>query len=343
MYLDDFHFDGLRYDEVTVISGAGGQQFCRDITSTLRYRKPQAIQIAEYWNWDRALPVQQNGLGYDAALSDRLRIAVRAVLAQAAQGGSAELNWDPVRDALRLPDGFRALWRSVVHLENHDLVDADREDPRKIEPRIAALACEPDRRSWFASSRSRVATTILLTSPGIPMLFMGQEFLEDKPWHNSPGRTDLFIYWGGLETDAAMRDFLVFTRELCWLRRRQPALRAEGCNPFLVDNGHRVIAFHRWVPDEGRDVIVVASLNETTLFDYRMPCPVGGAWLELFNSEAYDSRPAGGGDNGHAVGNPWGLTSDGPPLRDLPCSAVLNIPANGALIFARDRGDAVGR
>lgn len=251
MYLDDFHLDGLRYDEVTVTAQNGGQQFCRDITSTLRYRRPDAVQIAEYWNWDRALPVQANGLGFDAAWGDGLRRAIRSVLASAAQGASASLNLDPVRDAVRLQPNFPARWKTVVHLENHDIVDADRENPGQTEARNVALACEPDRRCWYARSRSRAASTLLLTAPGIPMLFMGQEFLEDKPWHNNPARSDLFIYWDGVKTDANMRDFLRFMQELCWLRRSHPALRAEGCNPFYVHNLNRVIAIQRWVKTLG--------------------------------------------------------------------------------------------
>jgi 1,4-alpha-glucan branching enzyme len=231
--------------------------------------------------------------------------------------------------------------RSVVHLENHDIVDADRDDKSKIQPRIAALACDPDRRCWLARSRSRVATTLLLAAPGIPMIFMGQEFMEDKPWHNNPARSDLFLYWDGLQSDNNMRDFLSFAQELCCLRRRHPGLRGEGCNPFFVRNDDRVIAFQRWIDGVGRDIVVVASLNEMTHFGYRLPFPVGGNWAEVFNSEAYDNRPAGGGYNTSAVGNPGGVNSDGPPAGGLPFSAVLNIPANGALIFARDRGDPI--
>lgn len=341
MYLEDFHFDGLRYDEVTVIAGNGGRRFCHDITSTIRYRKPSAIQISEYWNWDRALPVQNDGLGFDATWSDNLRIAIRSSLAAAAQGRNSIVDLDSVRDALRLPQGFPAMWKSVVHLENHDIVDADRDDKSKIQPRIAALACDPDRRCWLARSRSRVATTLLLAAPGIPMIFMGQEFMEDKPWHNNPARSDLFLYWDGLQSDNNMRDFLSFAQELCCLRRRHPGLRGEGCNPFFVRNDDRVIAFQRWIDGVGRDIVVVASLNEMTHFGYRLPFPVGGNWAEVFNSEAYDNRPAGGGYNTSAVGNPGGVNSDGPPAGGLPFSAVLNIPANGALIFARDRGDPI--
>src|SRR3712207_8439991 len=51
---------------------------------------------------------------------------------------------------------------------SHDLVlDADG-DHRK--PRVARLADPANPRSWYARSRARVATGLLLTSPGIPML-----------------------------------------------------------------------------------------------------------------------------------------------------------------------------
>ena len=40
-----------------------------------------------------------------------------------------------------------------------------------------------------------------------------------------------------------------------------------------MDNVNRVLAFHRWVEGVGRDVIVVASLNESTLGGYRIPIP----------------------------------------------------------------------
>ena len=62
-----------------------------------------------------------------------------------------------------------------------------------------------------------------------------------------------------------MSDFHRFTRELIWLRRRHPALRSEGVNPYYADDDNRVLAFQRWVPGVGRDVVVVASLREKTL------------------------------------------------------------------------------
>jgi 1,4-alpha-glucan branching enzyme len=342
-YYDHFHLDGLRYDEVTVTHWNGGDRFCRDITSTLGFHNRGAIQIAEYWDWDRAKPVEPGGLGFDAALDDRLRKEVRSVLAQVAVGKDAPVNLDPVRDALRPAPGFpQGAWRSVNHLENHDLVDADRENKADIKPRIPRLAHWDDRRDWYARSRSRLATGLLLTAPGIPMLFMGQEFLEDKPWHNNPAIDAFFLYWNGLDgphPDAAMRDFHRFVTELCWLRRRHPALCGDGCNPYYVHNNDRVLAVQRWVEGVARDVIAVASLAETTRWGYPLPLPVGGHWLEVFNGDAYDDMPAGGGYTPNAPGNPGGIDGNGPPLADCPVSARIVVPANGFLVFARDRGD----
>jgi 1,4-alpha-glucan branching enzyme len=335
--IDEFHVDGFRYDEVSVTVNNGGSRFCRDLTSTLRYHKPEGIHIAEYWNWDRATAVMPapDGLGFDAALHDGLRGAVRGAIGAAAAGASAFVDFDAVRDALRRPEGFPAAWKAVIHLENHDLVDADRDDPSKIQPRVPALAHWDDRRDWLARSRSRVATALLLTAPGIPMFFMGEEFLEDKPWHNSPDRTDLLIYWAGLDTPGPMRDFRRFTGDLCRLRRGQPALTSEQVNPYYTHNANRILACHRWIDGVGRDVLIVASLNESTWWSYVLPFPIGGYWAEVFNSDAYDTLPPGGGFNPNAAGNPGGVTADGPGLDGWPTSAALVIPANGVLVFAR--------
>src|SRR5262249_3490301 len=126
---------------------------------------------------------------------------------------------------------LRDRWRGVNSLENQDLVmqPKDANDHNRM-PRIARLADPSNAHSWDATSRSRVATGLLLTMPGIPMLFMGEEFLEDKQWSDDvDGHPELQLFWPGLEApDPAMRDFLRFTRELIRLRWQHPAFRSEG-------------------------------------------------------------------------------------------------------------------
>jgi 1,4-alpha-glucan branching enzyme len=336
--LEDYHVDGLRYDQVTVIAESGGWFFAQDLTNTLRFVKPSAVQIAEYWGNERwkGIAVPPHGMGFDIGYSDTLRDALRDVIGQASSGRDARLDLDPLRDALYLTYNGSARWSVFQCIENHDLLDFNHTG-RDRQPRIPALADPSNARSWYARSRAKVATGLLLTAPGVPMIFMGQEFLEDKYWTDWPGRPELLIWWDGLEgRDKHMSDQHRFTRDLMWLRRKHPALRGEGINVFHVDNDNRVIAFHRWVPGAGRDVVVVASLNESTFYDrsYRLGFPVGGHWNEVFNSDVYDQWV-----NPNAQGNFGGVTADDGAWDGLPASAGITLPANSLMVFARDGGD----
>jgi 1,4-alpha-glucan branching enzyme len=169
--------------------------------------------------------------------------------------------------------------------------------------------------------------------PGIPMLFMGQEFLEDKQWSDDvDGHPELLIFWPGLEADdPTMRDFLRFTRELIGVRRCYPALRAEGYALIHVHDQNRVLAFQRWIPDVGGDVVVVASLANATKYEYEIGFPSGGTWREVFNSDVYDHWV-----NPEVAGNGGRINATGPGRHGLPCSVALTIPANAILVFARD-------
>jgi 1,4-alpha-glucan branching enzyme len=95
-----------------------------------------------------------------------------------------------------------------------------------------------------------------------------------------------------------------------------------------------VIAFQRWVVGTGRDVVVAASVSESTYYSYSIGFPGGGWWLEVFNSDVYDNWV-----NPIVAGNGMGVNAGGPPMHGLPASASIVIPANGFVVFARDRGD----
>jgi 1,4-alpha-glucan branching enzyme len=336
-YVEEFHADGLRYDEVSVIDNHGGWFFCQELARAVKPIKPDVIHIAEYWNdwrW-KALWDPPDGMGFDAIWHDGLREAVRTVIRDAARGRDAAVNLDPVSDALYKPYNFPAAWKAVQHLENHDGLKTDQDDPSKVEPRIPRLADWNDSRSWYAKSRTRVATGLLLTAPGIPMLFMGEEFLEDKLWSDNPDYyKDTLIWWDGLKTEKAMIDHLCFTRDLIALRRRQPAFTGENINVFNVHNGNRIIAFQRWLEGYGRDVVVVASLNESTFWRYGIGFPGPGRWLEVFNSDVYENW-----SNPRAAGNGGMISADGGPMHGMGHSAEIVIPANSILVFARDFGD----
>ncbi len=319
--LDEYHIDGIRYDEVTVMHEHGGDRFCQDLAGTVRYVKPQAIQIAEFWGDDRAQAVGPSpwGFGFDAAWGDRLRRGVRAAISQAAGGRDAFVDLQALANALENPPGF-APWQIVNCLENHDIVYEGNE------PRVPALGDWSSPRSWYASSRARVATGLLLAARGIPLLFMGQEFLEAKQWNDN-------VHWHAaqlIDWSAADQDYRQFTTDLLWLRRAHAALRSDSLRVSRAHSIDRVMVIHRWVDGVGADVLIAINLQEFNRYGYRVGFPGAGAWREIFNSDYYGPLP-----NPATAGNHGGVIAERTPWDDMPASAEITIPANGFMIFAR--------
>ena len=149
------------------------------------------------------------GAGFDTTLTDGLRIAIRDVIGNASAPDERPLNMTDLARSM-WPDGFTEHWRFVQGPENHDIVYH----------RVASNAC---------AARPSGQSTLLVRpqprarghrhqpdGPRIPMLFMGQEFLEDKQWSdNFEFHKDLLLHWAGLDNgDKQMLDHLRFTREL---------------------------------------------------------------------------------------------------------------------------------
>ena len=110
--LHDFHIDGLRYDQVTVIAQNGGWYFAQNVTSTLRFVKPTAVQIAEYWDNDRwkGIATPPFGMGFDVGYSDSLRQAIRSAVSQATGGQFAQVDMDQIHDAMYVT------YLSLIHI-----------------------------------------------------------------------------------------------------------------------------------------------------------------------------------------------------------------------------------
>ena len=131
-----------------------------------------------------------------------------------------------------------------------------------------------------------------------------------------------------------MADYRCFMRDIIALRRRQPALSAEGVRASRVNDFDRVIVVHRWIADgdPGQDVVAVVSFDERPKFSYAIGLPRSGKWIELHNTDFYDNFP-----NPAAIGNGGAVEASGPPLDGFAQSAAITIPANGA-VFLRAEG-----
>jgi 1,4-alpha-glucan branching enzyme len=98
-----------------------------------------------------------------------------------------------------------------------------------------------------------------------------------------------------------------------------------------VHNVDRLIAMHRWVGRQGRDIVVVGCLNEHVHDGYLIDLPYPGSWYEIFNSDFYDHMP-----NRHVAGNGGRVMADRPGQHGYPHAARMTVPANGVIILARE-------
>ena len=118
-YIEEFHADGFRYDEISGLlsmNGDEGWNFCRDLTSTLRFIKPRLWQNAEFWPGefkdytkpgpDIVKSVNQGGGGFDVVQHDALHTAPCATPLmglQSEQGAGASIDFDAIAVALYPP------------------------------------------------------------------------------------------------------------------------------------------------------------------------------------------------------------------------------------------------
>jgi 1,4-alpha-glucan branching enzyme len=134
---------------------------------------------------------------------------------------------------------------------------------------------------------SRVAAAIILTSPGIPMIFQGQEMLETRDFgFRTPTPVDF-----NRAADPKFRGIVQMYRDLIALRRnlagKTGGLTGQNLNVFHLDDGNKTLAYHRWEHGgAGDDVVVVANFSNAPLPSLNIGFPRGGQWHVRFNSGA---------------------------------------------------------
>ncbi|MGB3827525.1 MAG: alpha amylase C-terminal domain-containing protein, partial [Ornithinimicrobium sp.] len=135
---------------------------------------------------------------------------------------------------------------------------------------------------WHAQKLATLGAALVLTTPGIPMIFQGQEFLEDE-WF----RDSVPLDW---ERAEQFRDIVRMFRDLIGLRRNlagdSAALSGEYVDLIDVDDERKLVAFHRG-DDEGSHAVVVANFSASPISGtISMPGVAGTRWRVRFNSDA---------------------------------------------------------
>ncbi|MEN8174327.1 MAG: alpha-amylase family glycosyl hydrolase, partial [Pseudomonadota bacterium] len=296
MWLDEYRVDGLRWDSTvnirTQYNGQGGDigdgwNLMRRINDEVGRRWPWKISIAEDLQSNEWLTRNggDGGAGFHAQWAADFVHPVRRALIT---GDDNRRDMYSIRDAIYARYNGDAFER-VIYTESHDEVaNGHARLPEEIWPGNAS--------GWYAAKRSTLGAALVFTSPGLPMIFQGQELLEDE-WFRDVDPID----WHKLQSNAGIHRLY---RDLIRLRRNwhnhTAGLRGQQVNVFHVNNRDKVVAMHRWENGgRGDDVMVVLNFSARSFPEYRLGFPQGGTWRVRFNSDWSGYRSDFGSHPGH--------------------------------------------
>jgi 1,4-alpha-glucan branching enzyme len=329
-WLEGRFADGLRWDSVGSMRNvydhnndptddiADGWSLTQWINSLIAQRQPWKISIAEDMKDNEWITrgVDTGGAGFNAQWGAGFVSTVRNAII-----GSDDSARDMYSVGNIIAQNYNNnAFQRVIYTESHD---ADSNGAQ----RVPEMIWPGNAGSWFAKKRSILGAALVLTAPGIPMLFMGQEFLS---WgYFDP---DQPLDWSHADTFAGI---VQLYRDLIHLRRNwfntTRGLRGQNIHVHHLNNTDKVIAFHRW--DQGGnsdDVIVVANFANRGYQQYAIGFPRSGHWLVRFNSDwnGYDA----------SFGNwlSYGTDANGPAQDLMPTSGNVGLGPYSMIILSQD-------
>jgi glycosidase len=255
--VDGFRIDAMRY----VVEGENDNapdspatlEWTKNFSSFVRGIKPDAAIVGEVWtDIETVAQYFQGGTGEQMGFDFGMQRAIAAAV-----NGS---NNDAVTAQLtRVAKSFSPEAVAALFTTNHDL----------------------DRPSYFGTGRYRAAAGLLLTLPGTPFLYYGDEigmkngfqggdeakrtpirwdssktagFSSVKPWTAFSGDDPSLSVKVQRESKGSLWNFYA---NLIAIRQSKAALRIGGIEPLITDK--RVLAFIRYTSEEA--VIVVINLD----------------------------------------------------------------------------------
>ena len=324
-WLEEFQLDGLRVDATSYmrsVNGFGedlpdGWGLMQWINEEVNARQSWKLMIAEDLRNNAWLTrdTSGGGAGFDSQWCGKFVHTVRdAIITQKDQ----DRNINAVADAIRHQFNGDPFER-VIYTESHDEVaNGKARVAEEIWPRYAD--------SWFSKKRSTLGAAVVLTSPGIPMLFQGQEFLEDR-WFDDTDPLD----WSRSERYSGI---VQLYRDLIRLRRNgfqnTRGLTGRNVNVHHVNNSDKILAMHRWyLGGAGDDVMVVFNFSNKAFSNYRIGFPHGGTWNLRANTDAsvYDA------DFGETPA--FSVLAEQHAYDGMSHSGVVSLPPYTALVFSQ--------
>jgi len=331
MWIHHYGVDGLRWDATEFIRNVNGNDndprndvpdgwtLMQWINSEMRKANEAFFSIAEDMQGNPMLTKRKEdgGAGFNAQWDDRFVHPIRTALCTP---DDQSRNMDAVRDAV-LHRYFLNAFERVIYTESHDEVaNGKARVPEEVDPGKAS--------SWAARKKSALGAALVFTAPGIPMIFQGQEFLEDD-WFRDQDPLD----WTKKQRFGGV--FRLY-QDLIRLRLNRDGQTAGLCgqevNVYHVNNDRKVLAYHRWEHGgPGDSVLVVVNFSTQPQLEYSIGFPADGEWVVRFNSDSmyYDGEFS---DQG-----PANVLAKVPGQDGLPSKGTLTIAPYSTLVLSQNK------
>lgn len=279
MWLNDYKVDGFRVDSTIYMRNTAGQnndpahdipdawRLLTDIVTRAHKIKPDALLIAEdcAGNGQITNAAIYGGAGFDSQWDLGLPHVIR---------GALHIGNEPtgLQNLVNVQgQSFNGNWRQrVVFSDSHDTA-------ANGNARLVATAT-PDTHSVDARRIAILSSAVALTTPGIPMLLAGSEFLQGGDFNE----------WNALDWENAHKFHGIVDahRHLIALRTNQygdtAGLMTGDIRVLLQDENCRVLMYQRG-SDSHQPVIVLINFSDYKWKDYVLPLPYGD-WQIKFNS-----------------------------------------------------------
>lgn len=285
MWLTDFHVDGLRVDSTIYIRNIEGHNddpgndipdgwnLLQQMTDLTKKINPSAVTIAEDVGANEYLTkaVSEGGAGFSAQWEVGFPHILRAALDAV---NDADRNISDINNALTRRYNGDA-FRRVIYSDSHD-------SAANGGARLSEEIAPGNSTNVFARRRSLIASAVVLTAPGVPMIFQGQEFMQAGSFNDWQA-----LNWNNVEKFSGI---VLAHQHLIALRKNKygttKGLSGQSVAILHQDENNKVLVYHRWDQGgPGDDVIVVVNFSNSLLSDYRFRFPLSGLWKIRFNSD----------------------------------------------------------
>lgn len=337
-WVDKFHVDGIRFDAVAsmlyldygkndgewVPNIYGGNEnleaveFLKHLNSIFKKKYPDALLVAEESTaWPQVTgPVEEDGLGFDYKwnmgwMNDFIGYMSNDPLFRGSHHN--ELTFSMV---------YAYSERFLLSLSHDEVVHGKgsliNKMPGEAEKKFANL---------------RAALGFFISHPGKKLLFMGQDFGQQREWAE-----DRSLDWEDLQ-DESHQKLQAYMKALIQLYKTSPALYAMDYQPEgfewinCVEWEKSMISFIRKTKKAEDTLVFICNFSDVAYENYQLGVPYPGKYKEILNSDA-DSF------GGSGLGNPRVKMTKKEEWDDRPYSIKVKVAPLSMSVFKFAKSEA---